>query len=82
MINPAILDTAYRNLARIAGLPDDEFWCAYAKIEDAALQCTEPEDHGAIMQALNASLSELGKVALAPDDTDPAGQLEPTPGLA
>jgi hypothetical protein len=82
MIDPVILDTAYRNLARVAGLPDDEFWRAYAKIEDAALLCTEPEDHGAIMQALNASLSELGKVALAPDDTAPLEHLQPTPGLA
>lgn len=62
MIDRIVLDIAYRNLTDVAGLADDEFWRAYARVEDAALLCTEPEDHGAIVQALNACLVRLGKV--------------------
>ena len=61
MIDPVILDTARRNLDASAGLPDEEFWRAYGKIEDAALLCTEPQDHPAVMAALEARLRELGK---------------------
>lgn len=61
MIDPVILETARRNLAGSADLPDEDFWRAYGKIEDAALLCTEPQDHPAVMAALESSLRELGK---------------------
>jgi hypothetical protein len=58
-----VLEVAHRNLLGIAHLDDAEFWREYARIEDAALLCIEPEHHGAVMQELNACLIKLGKVA-------------------
>jgi hypothetical protein len=62
MIDPAILDTALRQLRENATLPEAEFWRAYASVEDAALYCTEPHDHGVMMEALNACLLQLGRI--------------------
>ena len=64
MVDPVILEVARRNLAAAAGLEDSEFWREYGRIEDAALLCTEPEDHGVVMDALSACLVRLGKVEI------------------
>lgn len=62
MIDQAILNTALRKLQDNSGLPEAEFWRAYASVEDAVLYCTEPHDHGVMMEALNACLVQLGKI--------------------
>jgi hypothetical protein len=61
MIEPIVLATAYRNLRASAELPHEEFWRAYARIEDAALLCTEPAFHGMVIDALSAYLAEVGR---------------------
>lgn len=82
MIDKIVLDIAYRNLADAAGLADDEFWRAYASVEDAALLCTEPEDHGTIVQALNACLVRLGKVQGSMGGPPSPGEDAASTGLA
>ena len=62
MIDHVILDTALRKLHENSGLPEAEFWRAYASVEDAVLFCTEPHDHGVMMEALNTCLVQLGKI--------------------
>lgn len=65
MIDPVVLDVAYQDLLGCSHLQGDEFWREYARIEDAALRCTGPEDHGAVMEALNGYLRKIGKIPTA-----------------
>lgn len=62
MVDPVILEVARRNLAAAAGLENAEFWREYGRIEDAALLCTEPEDHGTVIDVLSTCLVRLGKI--------------------
>ena len=82
MVDEAALDTARRKLAELARLPDDEFWRAYARIEDAALLSTEPEDQGTIMEALNTCLIQLGRVPGPIVEPQPPERRRPGIGLA
>lgn len=62
MVDQVVIDVAYRNLMAAAGLEEDAFWREYAAIEDAALFCTAPQEHALVMDMLNNTLFELGKI--------------------
>ncbi len=62
MVDRVVIEVARRNLQAAAGLEEAAFWREYAAIEDAALFCTDPKEHGVLMDMLNAMLLELGKI--------------------
>jgi hypothetical protein len=62
MVDRVVIEVARRNLQTAAGLEEGAFWREYAAIEDAALFCTDPKEHGLLMDMLNAMLLDLGKI--------------------
>lgn len=62
MVDKKVIEVAYRNLVAAASLEDAAFWREYARIEDAAVLCTQRAEHDQVMGMLDGMLRELGKI--------------------